>query len=227
MISQTLLQAAEFEEGAHPQATVLGLHGVGADGHQLLPMIGRIVRPGDFAVRFVFPHAPFRAVTLCGGERMRAWYDLRCKDRQQQQDEAAIRESAAAVRTLIEREMARGVPSERIVLAGFSQGGAMALLTGTRLPLPLAGIVALSCYPLLAQSFEAERHEANQPTSIFLAHGLGDPVIDVRIGERMRDQLRASGYSVEWHGYPIGHELSAEELEAVAGFVRRALSLVP
>lgn len=227
MIPQTLLQAVELEKGANPQATVLGLHGVGADGHQLEPIIDRIVRPDDCAVRFVFPHAPLRAVTLCGGERMRAWYDLRSKDRQERQDEAAIRESAAAVRALIEREMARGVPSERIVLAGFSQGGAMALVTGTRLPLPLAGLVALSCYPLLAESFEAERQAANQRASIFLAHGLSDPVIDVRIGEHMRDQLRSSGYSVEWHSYPIGHELSPEELEAVARFVRRALSLAP
>jgi phospholipase/carboxylesterase len=155
---------------------------------------------------------------------MRAWYDLRDVDRQLQQDEPAIRESSAAVRTLLDRETGRGVPSGSIIIGGFSQGGAMALLTGTRLARPLAGIVALSCYPLLASTFSVEREAANQHTPVFLAHGLADSVIDFCIGLNMRDWLRSSGYAIEWHSYPIGHELSVAELIDVAGFVRRALS---
>jgi len=176
-------------------------------------------------VRFISPYAPFRKVTLCGGQRMRAWYDLRDADRQLQQDETSIRESSAAVRALIDREAERGIPSGCIVLGGFSQGGAMALLTGTRLSKPLAGIMALSCYPLLASTFASERQAANQHTPIFLAHGLGDPVIDFCVGLNMRDWLQLSGYPIEWHSYPIGHELSVAEIMDVAGFMRRALSL--
>ena len=218
------LDCVEFETGTNPRASVVWLHGVGADGFQSEPLIREVVRSGDEPVRFVCPYAPFRRVTLCGGQRMRAWYDLRDVDRQLQQDEASIRESSAAVRLLIDRETERGIPSGSIVLGGFSQGGAMALLTGTRLVRPLAGIIALSCYPLLASTFTAERQPANQHTPIFLAHGSGDPVIDFGIGCNMRDWLQLSGYRIEWHSYPAGHELSAAELIEVAGFVRRALS---
>ncbi|HEX8757915.1 MAG TPA: dienelactone hydrolase family protein [Steroidobacteraceae bacterium] len=219
------LDCAEFETGANPRAAVVWLHGVGGDGFQSEPLIRQLSRSVDAPLRFVCPYAPFRAVTLCGGQRMRAWYDLRDADRQLRQDEAAIRESSAAVRALIDREAERGIPSENLVLGGFSQGGAMALLTGTRIPKPLAGIVALSCYPLLADTFAAERQQANQHTPIFVAHGLDDPVIDLRIGERMRDGLQASGYAVEWHSYRMGHEQGVAELSAVAAFVRRALNL--
>lgn len=219
------LDCAEFETGTHPKSAVVWLHGVGGDGFQAEPLIRQLSRSVGAPLRFVCPYAPFRAVTLCGGQRMRAWYDLRDVDRQLRQDEAAIRESSAAVCALIEREAERGIPSESLVLGGFSQGGAMALLTGTRLSKPLAGIVALSCYPLLAGTFAAERQEANQHTPIFVAHGLDDPVIDLRIGEHMRDGLEASGYAVEWHSYRMGHEQGVAELVAVAAFVRRALSL--
>ena len=218
------LDCAEFETGASPRATILWLHGVGGDGFQSEPLIRQLARPGDAPLRFVCPYAPFRAITLSGGQRMRAWYDLRDIDRQLRQDEASIRESSAAVRALIDREAERGISSASVVLGGFSQGGAMALLTGTRLSKPLAGIVALSCYPLLAGTFAAERQEANQRTPIFVAHGLDDPVIDLGIGEHMRDGLQASGYAVEWHSYRMGHEQGVAELSAVAAFVRRALS---
>ena len=212
--------------GTDPCASVVWLHGIGADGFQSEPLIRQLARAGEPSLRFVCPYAPFRAVTLCGGQRMRAWYDLRDIDRQLRQDEPSIRESSAGVRALIEREIERGIPSERIVLGGFSQGGAIALLTGTRLPKPLAGIVALSCYPLLAGSFTAERAIANQHTPIFLAHGVDDPVIDSCIGESMRDRLRASGYTIEWHSYLMGHELCQAELIAIAAFVGRVFSSV-
>jgi phospholipase/carboxylesterase len=224
-MAQALLDCAEIETGADPQCTVLWLHGVGADGHHFESLAQQLVQPGDPAVRFVLPHAPFRPVTLCAGERMRAWYDLRNTDRQLQQDEPAIRESRAQVRALIEREAERGVPSERVVLGGFSQGGAMTLVTGLRYDRPLAGLVALSCYPLLARSFEIERQPANQHTPIFYAHGLNDPVINVKVGEDMREALSRAGYSIEWHSYPIGHELCDEEIAAISVFVRRVLNL--
>lgn len=220
------LDCVEFEIGTNPRASVVWLHGVGGDGFQSEPLIRQLARSDEDPLRLVCPYAPFRTVTLCGGQRMRAWYDLRDADRQLRQDESAIRESSAAVRALIDREVERGVPSGRIVLGGFSQGGAIALLTGTRLDRPLAGIVALSCYPLLAGTFASERQAANQHTPILLAHGLSDPVIDFRIGESMRDRLQASGYAIEWHSYRMGHELHAAELIAVATFVRRALSPV-
>lgn len=219
------LDCVEFETGTNPRASIVWLHGIGADGFQSESLIRQVARSGDAPVRFVCPNAPFRPVTLSGGQRMRAWYDLRDVNRQLQQDETSIRESSAAVRALINREAERGVPSGCIVLGGFSQGGAMALLTGTRLSKPLAGIIALSCYPLLASTFASERQPANQHTPIFLAHGLADPVIDFCVGLNMRDGLQLSGYAIEWHSYPIGHELSVPELTDVAGFMRRALSL--
>lgn len=219
------LDCVEFETGTNPRASVIWLHGLGADGFQSEPLIRQVARSGEAPVRFICPYAPFRPVTLCGGQRMRAWYDLRDTNRQLQQDETAIRESSAAVRELIDRETERGVPSGCIVLGGFSQGGAMALFTGTRLPSPLAGIAALSCYPLLASTFGSERQSANRQTPIFLAHGLGDSVIDFCIGLKMRDWLQSSGYAIEWHSYVMGHELSVVELIDVAAFVQRALSL--
>ena len=219
------LDCVEFETGPNPRVSVLWLHGIGADGFQSEPLLRQLARSGEPPVRFVSPYAPFRRVTLRGGQLMRAWYDLRDADRQLQQDEISIRASSAAVRALINREAERGIPSGRVVLGGFSQGGAMALLIGTRLATPLAGIIGLSCYPLLASTFASERQPANQHTSIFLAHGLGDSVIDFCTGLNMRDWLRSSGYAVEWHPYPMGHELGVGELTDVAEFVRRVLSL--
>lgn len=218
------LDCVEFETGTNPHASVVWLHGIGGDGFQSEPLIRQLARSDEEPLRLVCPYAPFRTVTLCGGQRMRAWYDLRDVDRQLRQDERSIRESSAAVTALIDREAERGIPSGRIVLGGFSQGGAIALLAGTRLAKPLAGIVALSCYPLLASTFASERQAANQHTPILLAHGLSDPVIDFCIGENMRDQLRVSGYAIEWRSYRMGHELHVAELVDVAAFVRRALS---
>jgi phospholipase/carboxylesterase len=164
-----------------------------------------------------------RPVTLNAGARMRAWYDIRGFERSSAQDEAGVRESDAAIRALIGRENARGIATERIVLAGFSQGGAMALFTGTRLGERLAGIIGLSCYLLLEGSFGAEHHSANQATPIFLAHGSYDPVVDPRLGEQTRALLVAAGYPVEWHSYPMAHAVSAEEIAAIAAFLQRVL----
>jgi phospholipase/carboxylesterase len=217
------LAAIEVETGPNPGAAVIWLHGLGADGHDFEPAVPALVLPGTRALRFVFPHAPVRAVTLNGGARMRAWYDIRGFDRHAAQDESGVRESDAAIRALIRRENERGIATERIVLAGFSQGGALALFTGTRLPERLAGIIGLSCYLLLAPSLAAERHSANQATPIFMAHGSFDDVVDARLGEETRSLLQAEGYAVEWHSYPMPHAVSAEELAAIAAFLHRVL----
>ena len=217
------LATVEVETGAEPRATVIWLHGLGADGHDFEPAVPALVSPGLPALRFVFPHAPVRAVSLNAGARMRAWYDIRGFDRHAAQDDSGARASDASIRALIRRENERGIPTGRIVLAGFSQGGAMALYSGTRLEEPLAGIIGLSCYLLLAASFEAERQGANQGTPIFLAHGSYDAVVDVRLGEETRALLVAAGYAVEWHSYPMPHSVSPEELAAIAAFLQRVL----
>jgi phospholipase/carboxylesterase len=216
-------EAVEVETGPNPTATVIWLHGLGADGHDFEPIVPELVRPGERALRFVFPHAPIRPVTLNGGFAMRAWYDIVSLDRRGPEDEPGIRASQAAVEALIQRENERGTPSERIVLAGFSQGGALALFTGSRYPQKLAGLMGLSCYLLLADRFKAERHAANQATSIFLAHGLEDPIIAPVLGEHARAWLEAAGYPVEWHTYPMPHSVCPQEVADIAGWLRRVV----
>lgn len=218
-----LLDTVENETGSQPRSTVIWLHGLGADGHDFAPIVPELVRPGERALRFVLPHAATRAVTINGGMSMRAWYDIVGFDRHAAQDESGIRDSAAAIDALIRRENERGVPTERIVLAGFSQGGAMALFTGTRYPQKLAGIIGLSCYMLLGSTFAAERTAVNQTTPIFVGHGMRDPVIDVRLGEETRRMLEEHDYPVTWRRYPIPHSVSPEELTDVAAWLRRVL----
>jgi phospholipase/carboxylesterase len=222
-MNPSLPATVEVETGPQPAASVIWLHGLGADGHDFEPAVPALVAAGAAALRFVFPHAPVRPVTLNAGARMRAWYDIRGFERRAAQDEIGVRESDAAIRALIRRENARGIASERIVLAGFSQGGAMALFTGTRLAERLAGIIGLSCYLLLEDSFSAEHHSANQATPIFLAHGSYDTVVDPRLGEETRALLVAAAYPVEWHSYPMAHTVSAEEIAAIAAFLQRVL----
>jgi phospholipase/carboxylesterase len=217
------LATVEVETGPRPAGSVIWLHGLGADGHDFEPAVPGLVGARTGALRFVFPHAPVRAVTLNGGARMRAWYDIMGFDRHVAQDESGVRASDAAIRALIRRENERGIATERIVLAGFSQGGAMAIFTGTRLPQRLAGIIGLSCYLLLADSFARERHTANQATPIFLAHGSFDAVVDPRLGEETRALLEAAAHPVEWHSYPMPHAVCAEEIAAIAAFLQRVL----
>ncbi len=219
----TALETVEIETGRNPTGTVLWMHGLGADGHDFEPLVPELVRPGERALRFVFPHAPVRPVTINGGYAMRAWYDIVGIDRHSAQDEAGIRDADAGLRALLRRENARGIVTERIVLAGFSQGGAMALYTGTRFPEKLAGIMGLSCYMLLASQFEAERAAANRTTPIFLAHGTQDPVVDPRLGEETRRLLEARDYPVQWHTYPMPHSVCAEEVTEIASWLRQTL----
>ena len=217
------LQLIEVETGPQPTGTVIWLHGLGADGHDFEPIVPELVSRGERPLRFVFPHAPTRPITLNGGYAMRAWYDIVALDRGVPEDEAGIRGSEAAVAALIRRENERGIASHRIVLAGFSQGGAIAIFSGARYPEKLAGIMGLSCYMLLASRFEAERGAVNQTTPIFLAHGTQDPMVDVRRGEETRRLLKESGYPVEWHPYPMPHSVCPEEVGDIAAWLRKVL----
>ena len=213
----------EVETGRNPTASVIWLHGLGADGHDFEPIVPELVAPGERALRFVFPHAPVRPVTLNNGYAMRAWYDIAALNRGAPQDEAGIRASQARIAELIRHENERGVASARIVLAGFSQGGALALFSGTRYPDKLAGIMGLSCYLLLAAGLATERSAANQATPIFLAHGSQDPVVAPALGAEARQQLEAAGYQVQWHTYSMPHSVCPQEVADIAAWLRRVL----
>lgn len=206
------LPAIERETAPQPQHSVIWLHGLGADGNDFAPIVPELVDPSMPPLRFVFPHAPVRPVTINNGMAMRAWYDIVGFDLGSRQDEAGIRTSVAQVAELIARENARGVPSEHIVLGGFSQGGAIALSAGLRLAQPLAGIVALSTYLPLADALADERSAANAATPIFWGHGSADPVVALERGERSRQRLAALGYAVQWHTYPMAHQVCPPEL---------------
>ncbi|HEX9139397.1 MAG TPA: dienelactone hydrolase family protein [Steroidobacteraceae bacterium] len=218
-----LLERVEVQTGPNPVGSVIWLHGLGADGHDFEPIVPQLVQPAERALRFVFPHAPIRPVTLNNGYRMRAWFDIMSLERRSTQDEVGIRQADQAVAELIRHENERGVPSSRIVLAGFSQGGALALFSGTRCAETLAGIMGLSCYLLLGSSLAAERAAANQNTPIFMAHGVQDPVVAYSFGEATRQQLAANQYAVEWHSYPMPHAVSPPEVIDIAAWLRRVL----
>jgi phospholipase/carboxylesterase len=208
-----LQDSIEIETAPNPTASVIILHGLGADGNDFVPVASELdLRPAG-AVRFVFPHAPTRPVTINGGYVMRAWYDILGIDSQQQrEDEAGLRQSQALVEGLIAKEKARSVAANRIVLAGFSQGGAMTLMTGLRHDERLAGLVGLSGYLPLAAKAEAERHAANRDVPVFLAHGTQDPIIPISRARASRDALVAMGHEVEWHEYAMPHSVCAEEI---------------
>ncbi|MDE2317181.1 MAG: alpha/beta fold hydrolase [Xanthomonadaceae bacterium] len=217
----TLLPAVEHETAADPRYSVIWLHGLGADGHDFAPIVPELVAADWPALRFVFPHAPVRPVTVNGGMPMRAWYDIVGFDLVARQDEAGIRASMAAVEALIARENERGVPDEHIVLAGFSQGGAIALFAGLRHAKRLAGIVALSTYLPIADTLAAERSAANADVPIFQAHGTFDPVVIPPRGSDSRDLLQRLGYRVDWHSYPMAHAVCAEEIADLRGWLGR------
>lgn len=217
------LEVIEVETGPEPTGTIIWMHGLGADGHDFEPIVPELVRPGERALRFVFPNAPVRPVTLNAGYAMRAWYDIISIERRARQDEAGIRASHSSIEALIRRENERGVASNRIAIAGFSQGGALAIYSGTRYPDKLAGIMGLSCYLLLEDRFAAERSPANQTTPIFLGHGTQDPVVNPVLGEETRRLLEAAGYPVEWHSYPMPHSVCPQEVADIAAWLRRIL----
>ncbi|MED5618804.1 alpha/beta hydrolase [Ideonella sp. BN130291] len=207
------LPTIEHQTGDNPQASIIVLHGLGADGHDFEPIARELDLGAVGPVRFVFPHAPTRPVSLNGGMVMRAWYDIVGLDfTRRGEDESGLRASQAEVEALIERERGRGIATSRIVLAGFSQGCAMALMTGLRHGQRLAGIVGLSGYLPLATQTPAERHAANADTPVFLAHGRQDPVVPFVAGAAARDALLGWGHPVEWHEYRMQHSVCAEEI---------------
>lgn len=208
----SLLDTIDIDTGPEPTACVIVLHGLGADGNDFVPVCEQLDLGAVGPVRYVFPHAPTRPVTINGGYVMRAWYDILANDLVRREDEAGLRASQALVEALIARERARGIAAERIVLAGFSQGCAMTLMTGLRHPERLAGLVGLSGYLPLAATTAAERHAANHDTPIFLAHGRGDPIVPLARAEASRDLLRTLGHRVDWHEYLMPHAVCPEEI---------------
>ena len=218
-----LLPTIEIERGGDPTHTVLWMHGLGADGNDFVPIIDELALPSDVSVRFVFPHAPMRAVTINQGFVMRAWYDVFDRSFNRTEDEDGLRDSQRAIESLLERERKRGILPGRIVLAGFSQGGAMALQAGLRYPEKLAGIMALSCYLPMRQILTTESHRANSGTSIFMAHGNLDSVVPMALATISKQQLLESGYAVEWHEYPMAHSVCVEEMADISSWLRRVL----
>jgi phospholipase/carboxylesterase len=212
-----MLDAIEVTTGDSPRLAVLWLHGLGADGHDFEPIVPELKL--RVPVRFVFPHAPVRPVTINGGMRMRAWYDILGFDRRAKEDAAGIRTSAAALTELVDREIERGMSSDRIVLAGFSQGGAIALHTALRDPRPLAGVLALSTYLPLSSTLASERSSANAGIPLFMAHGTDDPVLPLSLAESSRRALEVLGYAVEWHEYSMAHSVCMEEVGAIGAWL--------
>jgi len=217
------LECVELQTDPAPSASIVWLHGLGADGFDFVPVVRELQALGAPAARYVFPHAPQRAVTINGGYVMRAWYDIAGTQIDRHEDEAGIRQSQAQVETLIDREVARGVPRSRIVLAGFSQGGAITLQTGLRQPEPLAGLVVLSAYLPLAASAAGESSAAGRAMPLFMAHGRDDTVVPIDRAEASRDTLAALGCRVQWHEYAMPHSVSEEELRDLTQFLHEAL----
>src|SRR5450759_1801701 len=204
-----LLEHVEITTGTNPAGTVIWLHGLGADGWDFVPMVKELGLPENLALRFIFPHAPMRPVTLNNGYVMRAWYDIAKTELQRMTDEKGIRESQKQIEAFIAREKQRGIASDKIVLAGFSQGGAIALQTGLRHAEPLAGNLAL------AENLAAEGTAANKSIPVFMAHGTEDPVVSINLAETSRDTLKSHGYNVRWADYPMPHSVCMEEVSAI------------
>ncbi len=224
-----LLDTLDIETAAAPDASIIWLHGLGADAHDFESVVPAIVSRGERAWRFVFPNAPVRPVTVNGGTPMRAWYDIKSLGRgatldpSADEDLAGFWDADARIRALIAREAAAGIPASRIVLGGFSQGGAVSLYSAPRCPERLAGVLALSCYLPLAGRLPKERSGANQTTPIFMAHGEGDQVLPLSLGISSRDRLRELGFDVDWHEYPMAHSVCAAEVADIRAFLLRVL----
>jgi phospholipase/carboxylesterase len=221
-----LLDSIAIETGKNPSASVIWMHGLGADGNDFVPIVNELELDGARVIRFLFPPAPMRPVTINNGYVMRAWYDVSFGDLEgnsRRADERGVRESQERIAAFIEREEARGVAPECIVLAGFSQGGAIALQTGLRYPRKLAGVMALSTYLPLAESLPREAAAANRRTPVFMAHGTYDPVVPLVMGAGSMTFLTGLGYAVEWRQYPIPHSVCPEEIQDIGAWLRKVL----
>jgi len=217
------LECLEVTTGDQPEYSVIWLHGLGADGNDFEPVVPVLGLPRHLRVRFVFPHALMRPITINGGMVMRAWYDIIEISTSRGHDVAGINHSATSIRALIERELERGIAASRIVLAGFSQGGAMALHVGLRYPQRLAGIMALSAYLLFPERLNHEHSEANSTTPVFIGHGTHDPMVPVAMGQAVRSALQQGRWPVEWHSYPIPHSVSQPELADIGRWLQASL----
>ena len=219
MATTTLLECVEVATGLAPTASVIWMHGLGADGYDFVPIVKELdvsTLPGlSGGIRFIFPHAPMRPVTINGGMVMRAWYDIKMADLVRQEDEAGLRASQAECEKLIAHEVSRGIPKKRIVLAGFSQGGAITLQTGLRHAERLAGLMVLSSYLPIAATVAKEASPANQDVPVFMAHGTRDPVIALDRAVASKTALEGLGYKIEWHQYPMEHSMAPEEIRDV------------
>jgi phospholipase/carboxylesterase len=222
-MSAAVLETVERETGGKPTASVIWMHGLGADAYDFDPVVPLLDLGPDRPVRYVFPNAPIRSVTVNNGFRMRAWYDITGTDMNAREDEGGIRASALAIEALISRELGRGIAAERIVLAGFSQGGAMALHTGLRYRSTLAGLLILSAYLPLAATLAQEVAAANRTVPIFMGHGEVDNVVPLWIARESRDQLVKLGYAVQWRTYPMPHSIAPEELDDIRAFLATIL----
>src|SRR5204862_7270761 len=212
------------DSAPNPTTSVIWLHGLGADGNDFVPIVRELDLRDCPAIRFVFPHAPTMPVTINGGYVMRAWYDILGTDLVRREDEPGLRKSMALVNALIDAERERGIAADRIVLAGFSQGCAMALLAGLRYPERLAGLAGMSGYLPLAATLAAERSAANHAVPVFMAHGRHDPVVPFDRGAASRDALLALGYPVEWHEYPMEHSVCGPEVADLNRWLLRVLA---
>jgi phospholipase/carboxylesterase len=217
-----LLEAIELETGTNPTTSVIWLHGLGADGHDFEAIVPELALPA-IPIRFVFPHAPMQPVTINAGMVMRAWYDV-SDAAIRREDEAGVRASQARLEALIGREKERGTSADRLLLAGFSQGGAIALHTGLRHRERLAGVMALSCYLPVADKLSTEAHPANRGVPVFMGHGSEDPVVALARAVESRELLRREGYGVEWHDYRMPHSVCLEEIHDISAWLRRVLS---
>jgi phospholipase/carboxylesterase len=217
------LEGIEIQTGENPAAAVIWLHGLGADGNDFVPIVDELRLPAGLSIRFIFPHAPMIPVTVNNGYVMRAWYDISFDGIDRRPDEQGIRASQTEIEKLIANEKSRGIPATRIVLAGFSQGGAVTLQTGLRHPEPLAGLMVLSSYLPLAESVAAERSPANATVPVFMAHGRHDPVIAIGLAQRSVTHLTELGYDIEWHEYPMQHSVCAEEIADIHRWLQRVL----
>lgn len=218
----SILPHIELETAPNPNASIIWMHGLGADGNDFVPIVDEMELPAR-PIRFIFPHAPVRPVTINGGFPMRAWYDVVSDDFSRREDEGGVRESQAMIEALIRRENERGIRCRDIVLAGFSQGGAMALHTGLRYPERLTGILALSTYVPISKTLEAEMSPANRDVTIFMAHGTADPLIPLWLAGSSRQLLERLGYDVQWHEYEMGHSVMWEEVADISRWLRRIL----
>jgi phospholipase/carboxylesterase len=215
-----LIEHLELTTGENPKGTVIWMHGLGADCWDFVPIVKELYLPEDLPLRFIFPQAPIRPITINGGQPMPGWYDISMADIERKPDEAGVRESQKFIDELIAREIKRGVESDKIILAGFSQGGAIALQTGLRQTQALAGILALSTYLTLGDSLAKEKTLANANIPIFMGHGTQDPVVPLALAHASREAMAREGYQIEWREYPMQHSVCGEEVEEISAWIQ-------